>query len=122
MEEKRIKFLLFSTYDLLPKPLNHHCWGLAENSDCRLYRKPASLEHVLSSCKASLADDKLSWRHKLILTELATGLEEKRRKICNTSRLTAPHLIRFVRAGNSSRGTPTGTGILTSTADWGHKS
>lgn len=122
MEEKWIKFLLCSTYDLLPKPLNPHCWGLAENPDCRLYRKPASLEHVLSSCQASLADGTFSWRHDQILTELATGLEEERRKICNTSRSTAPHLIRFVRTGESSSGTPTGTRILISVADWGHKS
>lgn len=95
----------------MPKPLNLHCWGLAKIPNCRLYRK-----------QASLADGKLSWRHDQILTELATGLEEERRKICNTSRSTALHLIRFVRLGESSRGTPTGTIILISAADWAHKS
>lgn len=56
MEEKLIKFLLCSTYELLPKPLKLHCRRLAENPDCRLYGKLASPENVLSSRQASLAD------------------------------------------------------------------
>lgn len=118
MEEKRIKFLLCSTYDVLPTPVNLHHWGLAESPDCMLCRKLASLEHVLSSCQASLADGKFRWRHDQILAELATGLEEERRKTHNSTRTTAPRLIRFVRAGESSSGTSTGAGILTLATDW----
>lgn len=118
MEENRIKFLLCSTYDVLPTPVNLHRWGLVESPNCTLCGKPASLEHVLSSCQASLADGKFRWRHDQILAELATGLEEERRKTHNITRTVAPHMIRFVRAGESSRATSTGSGILTSATDW----
>lgn len=118
MEENRIKFLLCSTYDVLPTPVNLHRQGLVESPNCTLCGKPASLEHVLSSCQASLADGKFRWRHDQILADLATGLEEERRKTHNITRMIAPHMIRFVRAGESSRATSSGSGILTSATDW----
>lgn len=77
MEEKRIKFLLCSTYNVLPTPVNLHRWGLAENPGCMLCGKPASLEQVLSSCQASLADGKFRWRHDQILGHRSGGGEKE---------------------------------------------
>lgn len=62
MEGHRIKFLLCSVYDILPIPSNLHSWGLAESPSCPLCRRPANLEHVLSSCRSSLADGKCMTR------------------------------------------------------------
>lgn len=107
MEEDRIKFLLCSTYDVLPTPTNLCQWGLVENQSCMLCRKPASLElsvFVLSSCQSSLADGKFRWRHDQIQFELVVGLEEERKKSRTNIRTKGPHFIAVVKAGESSRG------------------
>jgi len=65
-------------------------WGMEEKRiKCMLCGKPASLEHVLSSCQASLADGKVRWSHDQILAELTTGLEEERRKTPNSTKMTS---------------------------------
>ena len=55
MEPLRIKFMLRSTYDLLPSPTNLVGWGLSEEEGCPLCCGRCNLEHVLSSCKVALS-------------------------------------------------------------------
>ena len=38
--------------------------------------KPANLEHVLSSCRTALTEGRYTWRHNMVLKEVADGLEE----------------------------------------------
>lgn len=62
---QQIKFLLRSTYDVLPTLVNLHHWRLAENKGCLPCRKPGSLEHTLPSLtQSSPAKGKFRWRHE----------------------------------------------------------
>ncbi|KAJ7998421.1 hypothetical protein DPEC_G00204760 [Dallia pectoralis] len=56
MEGHRIKFLLSSVYDVLPTPTNLQRWKLTEDPSCALCKRPANLEHILSSCRAGLTE------------------------------------------------------------------
>lgn len=116
MEGYRVKFLLSSVYDVLPTPSNLHIWGLAESPGCTLCGKPANLEHVLSSCRSNLADGKFRWRHDQVLTKLAEGLEQARRK--QRKLFKGPQYIKFLRAGETSVPQTTAKGILSTADDW----
>ncbi|KAK0147667.1 hypothetical protein N1851_012857 [Merluccius polli] len=67
---------------------------------CTLCGRPANLEHVLSSCRSSLADGKFWWRHDQILTQLAAGVEQARKKPKQLSK--GPRFIHFLKAGECS--------------------
>ncbi|KAJ8017190.1 hypothetical protein DPEC_G00015180 [Dallia pectoralis] len=80
MEGHRIKFLLSSVYDVLPTPTNLQRWRLTEDPSCALCKRPASLEHILSSCRAGLTEGRFRWRHDQVLAQLADGLEKERKR------------------------------------------
>ncbi|XP_069114421.1 uncharacterized protein [Argopecten irradians] len=80
MEGHRLSFLLKSTYDLLPSPTNLFTWGIKDNAECVLCRKPANLAHVLTSCQVALSDGRYTWRHDQVLKEVAASLDRARRK------------------------------------------
>lgn len=117
MEAHRIKFLLCSVYDVLPTPSNLHTWGLPESPSCMLCGSPANLEHILSSCRSSLADGKFRWRHDHILAQLADGIEQARKK---AKQLSHGHrFIHFVRAGQSAAAAEVRSkGVLATASDW----
>ncbi|XP_056314571.1 uncharacterized protein LOC130229674 [Danio aesculapii] len=116
MEGQRIKFLLCSVYDVLPTPSNLHIWGMVERPSCSLCGKQANLEHVLSACQSSLADGKFRWRHDKILSQLADGLEQARKKVKQHS--DGQCFIQFIRSGESIAAGRRRGGVLASAKDW----
>ena len=80
MEGHRIKFLLSSVYDVLPTPTNLQRWRLTEDPFCVQCRRPANLEHILSSCRVGLTEGRFRWRHDQVLARLADGLEKERKQ------------------------------------------
>lgn len=77
MEESRISFLLRATYDVLPSPNNlKQCLG--EDPSYPLCLSPASLRHILTSCKVSLSQGRYTWRHNQVLKCLAATIKTKR--------------------------------------------
>ena len=115
MEGHRIKFLLCSVY-VLPTPSNRHTWGLAESPSCTLCGRQANLEHVLSSHLSNLTDGKFRWRHDQILTQLAAGVEQARKKPKQLSK--GPRFIDFLRAGESAAAETRSKGVLATASDW----
>ncbi|KAK0143476.1 hypothetical protein N1851_018388 [Merluccius polli] len=116
LEGHWIKFLLCSVYDVLPTLSKLHSWGLAESPSCTLCRGPANLEHVLSSCRSCLVDGKFRWRHDQILTQLAAGVEQARKKPKQLSK--GPHFNHFLRAGESAAAETRSKGVLATANDW----
>ena len=115
MEHSKIKFLLRSTYDVLPTPTNLLKWGLIEDPSCKWCGRPGNLEHVLSACKSALADGRYRWRHDKVLAELAKCLDEAKGKQPLKQRLT---FINFVRPGASAVGGSSANGVFSTASDW----
>ena len=116
MEQSRVSFLLRSVYDVLPSPTNLHTWGLIDDPNCRLCKRPANLEHVLSTCSVALADGRYTWGHDQVLSEIATVLDQERRSKENQGLSSAIH---FIRSGEMPK-TPVRaiSGILRTEKDW----
>ena len=115
MEARELSFKLKSVYDVLPSPSNLCLWGLKEDPNCKLCGKPANLEHVLSSCRTALTEGRYTWRHNMVLKEVAAGLEEAR-KNKKKKQLT---FIKFVPAGSTESRSDRGCqGILATASDW----
>lgn len=112
----QVKFLLCSVDDVLLTPSNVHTWGLAESPNCTLCRRPANLEHVLSSCCSSLADGKFRWQHNQIMAQLADGVEQASKKAKKLSH--GPRFIHFVRVGESAAAEVRSKGVLATASDW----
>ena len=98
MEPLRIKFMLRATYDLLPTPTNLVRWGISEDERCPLCSRPSNLEHVLSSCKIALTQQRYTWRHDSVLKVIAHHLDLHRQKV-NKTKPVKPGGITFVRTG-----------------------
>ena len=100
MEPLRIKFLLRSTYDLLATPTNMVKWGKAEDDKCPLCGRTCHLEHVLSSCRVALSQNRYTWRHNSVLKVIAHHLDPHRNTV-NSNRIKAKEKtsINFVPAG-----------------------
>ncbi|XP_061884963.1 uncharacterized protein LOC133635730 [Entelurus aequoreus] len=77
---------------------------MVESPSCTLCGKIANLEHVLSSCRSSLADFKFRWRHDQILAQLAGGVEQARKRTKQLS--NRPRFIHFIRAAFAKFGVP----------------
>ncbi|KAK0154157.1 hypothetical protein N1851_003781 [Merluccius polli] len=82
---------------------------------CTLCGSPANLEHVLSLCRSSPVDGKLRWRHNQLLTQLAAGVEQARKKLKQLSK--GPHFIHFLRAGESAAAETRSKGVLATASD-----
>ena len=115
MEHVKIKFLLRSTYDVLPTPTNLHKWGLNEDPRCKWCGRPGNLEHVLSSCKCALTDGRYRWRHDKVLAALARCLEEARARTSQKRQLI---FINFVKAGGNAVRAHSANGVLSTASDW----
>ncbi|XP_069107365.1 uncharacterized protein [Argopecten irradians] len=116
MEGHRLSFLLKSTYDLLPSPTNLFTWGIKDNAECVLCRKPANLAHVLTSCQVALSDGRYTWRHDQVLKEVAASLDRARRKKRTISK--GPKFVTFVKSGTRATGNVEAGGILATARDW----
>ena len=49
-------------------------WSILQSSACSFFLQAESLQHVVSSCKSYLEDDRYTWRHNLVLLYLSTAL------------------------------------------------
>jgi hypothetical protein len=98
-EPLRLSFLLRSVHDLLPSPANLCRWGLTTDPNCKLCDRPATLEHVLSSCSTALSQGRYRWRHDNVLREVADWLEQERKK----ERRSNSHRINFVKTGETTQ-------------------
>ena len=121
MEERRIKFLIGATYDVLPTPQNLRLWVDGDQS-CPLCSGTASLKHILSGCRISLSQGRYTWRHNQVLRSLAAGIEERRKQV-NTGGFRKEKLVvQFVREGEKNRGAKSGRrqggGRLVGASDW----
>lgn len=122
MEARQLSFIIRATYDVLPTPVNLHQW-YGEDPGCALCSTPATLRHVLSGCKTSLAQGRYTWRHNQVLKILASTLEDKR---AATNSLPSPasnhqQATTFVREGakvTRSGLTPSERGQLRLARDW----
>ena len=97
MSEASIKFLVKSTYDLLPTPANKNTWFKTEEK-CVLCGGNATLNHILSSCKQALAQGRYTWRHNNVLRELAKVMEPTRLQ-ANQKEKTQRTWINFTKGG-----------------------
>ena len=67
----RLSFLLQSTYNVLPSPVNLIRWKVQEVDKCRC-GKLGTMKHILSNCHLAL--NRYTWRHNqvlMVLTEMA---------------------------------------------------
>ncbi|XP_041453149.1 uncharacterized protein LOC121406194 [Lytechinus variegatus] len=117
MSSGAVRFMISSTFDVLPTPVNLKRWGCAEDDSCKVCRKArGSLEHVLSACGGLLQT--YTWRHNQVLKEmgaLARAAIEARKK-------NGPPRVRgieFVKKGTRCRKTRQrqGVGGLLAVAD-----
>ena len=74
----RTSFLIRSTYDVLPSPVNLARWGKEEEEKCHLCDKKGTVKHILSSCQPALG--RYTWRHNLILQVLYDAAQEQTEK------------------------------------------
>ena len=61
MEPKKLNFLIKAGYDVLPRPVNLHAWGLTTSDQCRACRKTANLKHILTGWEYALRS--YTWRY-----------------------------------------------------------
>uniref|UniRef100_A0A3B1JD36 Reverse transcriptase domain-containing protein n=1 Tax=Astyanax mexicanus TaxID=7994 RepID=A0A3B1JD36_ASTMX len=121
MEGSQISFIVRATYDVLPTPTNLRQW-FGEDPSCVLCQTPATLKHILTGCKTSLAQGRYTWRHNQVLRQLAIFLEG-RRTSTNALPPSVPGRISstpFVKAGQlpvkpAAKMEPT---LLDSARDW----
>lgn len=103
MEATKISFIIRATYDVLPSPKNLYQW-YGEDPTCALCPTPATLKHIIVSCKTSLTQGRYTWRHNHVLKSLASAIDIKR---CATNslppRVANPlKAIAFVREGQKA--------------------
>ena len=70
----RLSFLLRSTYDVLPSPVNLVRWKVQEDDRCRC-GKQGTLKHILSNCHLAL--NRYTWRHNEVLKVFTKTAEEQ---------------------------------------------
>ena len=70
MEPLMLKFLLRSTYNVLPSPANLKIWKLIQDDKCQKCPGRATAEHILNGCPASLSSGMYKWRHDQVLKEI----------------------------------------------------
>ena len=119
--EASLSFFLRALSDTLPTPVNLHLWKKTDNPMCTLCKKePASLRHILSSCKVALSEHRYTWRHNQVLKEVSTLVSEVRVAAPKESPIRK---IAFVREGEQGKVGQTrkrheATGLLGSALDW----
>ncbi|KAK9523107.1 hypothetical protein VZT92_019529 [Zoarces viviparus] len=94
-----------------------------EDPTCALCPTPATLKHIMVSCKTSLTQGRYTWRHNQVLKSLASAIDIKRcatnslpPRVANPLKATA-----FVREGQKAPKHPSTkreTGQLIMARDW----
>lgn len=80
MEAPQITSILWATYDALTSPRILKQW-YDKDPKFPLCLCPASLKHILVSCKTSLVQGRYTWQHNQVLRCLAATLEIRRTSI-----------------------------------------
>ena len=102
MPEDRFKFLVKAVYDLLPTPQNKRTW-FGEEGVCKECGENGTLTHILSGCKAALADGRYKWRHDQVLRQIAQCVDEKRLQNNAAPKEKGSRSIDFVKAGEKNQ-------------------
>ena len=97
MDPEHLSFIIRSTYDLLPTPVNCHRWDPSTSDSCPHCESRGSLEHILAGCPKSLG--KYTWRHNQVLHVLADAAESYCSQ-ANQQQVTPASHVAFVREGD----------------------
>ena len=100
-ERARTSFLIKSTYNAMPSPVNLVRWKIESDDKCRCGKR-GTLKHILSNCNLSL--NRYTWRHNQVLKVITNLLEIKIKKI-NEGELPKIERIKkmtFHKAGTTS--------------------
>ena len=93
----RTSFLIKSTYDVLPSPVNLVRWGKEEDDKCRC-GETGTMKHILSSCQLALG--RYTWRHNQVLKVFHKAAQEQAEKqLYNPHPKAARGTIDFLPAG-----------------------
>ena len=98
----RLSFLVRSTYDVLPSPVNLVRWKIATEDKC-VCGKRGTLKHILSNCSRAL--NRYTWRHNEVLKILYRVTKERIAQINSGRRPQKParrDRIPFARPGQKS--------------------
>ena len=100
-ETARISFLIRSTYDVLPSPVNLKRWKQSQDEKCKCGQR-GTMKHILSHCALGL--DRRTWRHNQVLKVLETGLSKKVKDINDGKVPKVGNLerINFVKQGKEA--------------------
>ena len=130
MSPLKAKFLIRSVYDVLPTPSNLAVWGTDVDPTCVLCGRRCTLEHILSSCSASLTAGRYTYRHNQVLKVIARVIleETKTKKKHQKKQLLFTDFKKSGETTKKKASAPVRRGILhtandwTVTADLGHQS
>ncbi len=116
-EPYRIKFLIWSVYDVLPSPTNLFCWGKVEMPACLLCQGRETWEHILSTCPKALGDGCYCWRHdhvlKVVTESICNAIDQSKRSQPLRRRIT------FIRAREHTTSQPKAQrGLQGTVNDW----
>ena len=115
-----LRFVIHSTYDVLPTPKNISVWNSDSDPKCHKCGAIGTLKHLLSACPRSLADGMYTWRHNQVLEAfrdtLTDAIDEANKE--NTTQ-KVPN-IQFHKEGQQPISTPSKPkhGILATANDW----
>ena len=108
-EPARLSFLIKSTYDMLPTPVNLLRWKISEDNKCKC-GKIGTLRHILSACPLGLKE-RFTWRHNEVLRVFSKYLKEKIKQI-NEGKIPTTEVkkkINFVKQGSNVKRITSGT-------------
>ena len=99
-ETARISFLIKSTYDVLPSPVNLKRWKQSQEELCKCGQR-GTMKHILSHCALGL--DRRTWRHNQVLKVLENWLTKKVKEINDGKgpKIVNLQRINFVREGKA---------------------
>ena len=116
-----LSFFLQAMSDTLPSNTNLVRWKKLNDPTCSVcLAKPASLCHVLSTCKTSLTQGRYTWRHDKVLSVLVGEITN----FINSGRVrVARQTISFVKEGSrplrsNTLATTLRAGIVSGANDW----
>ena len=122
MEPIRISFLIRSTYDLLPTPVNLSKW-YNEPDKCVACGGKGTLQHILSACEVSLGCGMYTWRHDQVLRTIVEAVLKRvtHNNLGGSGPVgNAKTQIDFVKQGAKPKKRPSSSRpcILSSACDW----
>ena len=98
-----MKFWLNSVQNTLPDPCNLRRWGKQKFAECPLCKwKNCNLVHILCSCKVSLEQGRISWRHDSLLSTIVKYIKQSKKTHSTTDcerEENADKRIRFIKKG-----------------------